>query len=454
MRSYAGRLIVKNIFYTFLTICYCSYQIEASGFLKPILAEHKDSETEEKLYNKWFAAIRENNLEIVKKIAEKVDINRADKLDGKTALIIASKKNYESIVKFLLSIPEINVNTLDSFHRTALMRACQSGHETIVKILLNISGMDVNAKDKLGATAFIHAIDNDFINIKLFFQVPGFSLKPHETLIWAAKHGYAKVIKYLLRESLINVNYQDNAGRTGLMYAAINCHADLIKLFLEIPDIDVNIQDIHGKTALIHAIPYQRCIRVLLGANEININTRDQAGQNALMIVSDKKPLFSFINQNIINMIQEKLNELTNNAISAIKSHNLELLKKLILQIGVDGIFDANGNTLLDHAFSINCPEIIIYLLQNSKDPQELLSRFPFESISPSSQVFELMLDLAYDRSKSTASTHVASEQPQKAICQVCTSKTDKLCSKCKKVYYCCAACQKADWKNHKQSCN
>ena len=39
------------------------------------------------------------------------------------------------------------------------------------------------------------------------------------------------------------------------------------------------------------------------------------------------------------------------------------------------------------------------------------------------------------------------------SFCKVCGKETLQLCSGCKKVYYCCVACQRADWKKHKKQC-
>jgi hypothetical protein len=44
----------------------------------------------------------------------------------------------------------------------------------------------------------------------------------------------------------------------------------------------------------------------------------------------------------------------------------------------------------------------------------------------------------------------------QCACCQKQATVTVKLsaCSRCKKTYYCSAACQKQDWKQHKKTCS
>jgi hypothetical protein len=38
--------------------------------------------------------------------------------------------------------------------------------------------------------------------------------------------------------------------------------------------------------------------------------------------------------------------------------------------------------------------------------------------------------------------------------CQVCRTATMKLCGQCSITYYCCVACQQADWRTHRQTCD
>ena len=62
-----------------------------------------------------------------------------------TALAKACSKNDEEMVKYLLTVPNIDVNRGDMLGFTPLMFACFNGHTNIVKILLDMQEVDVNA---------------------------------------------------------------------------------------------------------------------------------------------------------------------------------------------------------------------------------------------------------------------------------------------------------------------
>ncbi len=72
-------------------------------------------------------------------------------LDGKTALMWASYKNYQRTVHLLIE-REAEVNAQDYHGVTALMMAVEAGHKDIVKSLIK-SGADPDIKDYYGNTA-------------------------------------------------------------------------------------------------------------------------------------------------------------------------------------------------------------------------------------------------------------------------------------------------------------
>ncbi len=86
------------------------------------------------------------------------NINYQDKKNGNTALMYASLKGYEDMVKFLLD-KGANVNIQNNVGDTALSFAVLKGYEDIVKLLLD-SGVNVNIQNNDGDTVLLFAVDN------------------------------------------------------------------------------------------------------------------------------------------------------------------------------------------------------------------------------------------------------------------------------------------------------
>lgn len=315
-------------------------------------------------------------------------------------------------------------------------------------------------------------------------------------LIWASAAGFENIVKLLLQDSRIDVNFLHDEG-TALIGAACYGRENIVKLLLAVPEIDVNLQESNGLTALMYAAfeGQAAIVRLLLDFPKTNIKAiQARSSYTALMFAQKKKKL-----KPIAKMIEDKIQELqiaafesilvcsspkfrksgnpfastlcqsasteanglTNEPISAEELQNtLSTLESVIAQIG-DNIVDGRGKTLLDKAFTANSPEIVIYLLRHAKDPRELLTRFPFEDLNPTTDLFKFCMKLAYGDSAATgaASDSCATVKPDGELvnpksCAHCEA-TDcrKRCSYCKDVYYCSPECQKADWKIHKHAC-
>lgn len=375
------------------------YQIDASGV--PELGQKE-------LYTQWFEAVDFGNIETVEKLIRIVDINAQH--NGHNALMLAACRGRENIVKCLLEVPTVKFNAQDNTGQTALMCAVAYGHENIVKLLLQVPGIDLNIQNRLGDTALMTAILNDPLD--------------------------ENTVKLLLQHTGINVNLQDKRGNDALLLATQFGHENIVRLLLQVPSINVNAQNGKGNTALMFAVcgPKENIVQLLLQAPGLHLNAQNSSGKTALDCVIAAK------NPNIERLIREKIAELTSIAFKAIVNSNLEMLKSVIAQMG-DNIVDPDGKTLLDKAFTVNKPQIIQYLLTSAKDPRELLARFPFEAINPSSDLFKYFVNLAYKKlcANPACKNHV----------QECSKK----CSACKKVYYCSVDCQKADWSAHKSHC-
>lgn len=521
-----------------------------------------DQQTE--LNGHWLNAARIGDLESLRQLESKVDVNVTDFL-GNTALIFAADNGYPEIVSYLLSLPIININIQNNGGQSALIIAARNGHETIVSTLVQMPHINLNDKDTNGYTALMWATYNNHDDIvSILSQLPSIDLNAKDlssnnALMIATFWGYHTIVNILLKtpeidisvqnshgetvvsflrncpqmqssvikkidelnwlkaaedgnlekikdfSGKININAQDKWGNTALIIAASKGHNDIVKLLLQEPEINVNLQNCYKNSALMLAVDenHENIARMLAQFPGIDINAEALDGYSALMeaalngaediikilidipgIKLDTKPsLLTMIDNapEVIVLIKNKIDKLTKKAFDAISRGDLKELEPIIAQIGIDKISDHSGDTLVDKAFKANCPEIIEYLLQHAKDPQELLARFPFEYINPTSALFNYFLNLAYSTKKrKKADIEDVSEQSKKCAkyssppahtiesehhcslelstqsrrCGYCWQENcQERCSRCKAVYYCSRECQKLNWKFHKSRC-
>ena len=93
-------------------------------------------------------AAKKGHSAIVKQLLDidKVDVDSKEE-HGQTPLFLAASDSYEAIVRLLLDIGKVDVDSKDNISQTPLSWAARKGHNTIVKQLLDIDKVDVNAKD-------------------------------------------------------------------------------------------------------------------------------------------------------------------------------------------------------------------------------------------------------------------------------------------------------------------
>ena len=106
--------------------------------------------------------------ETTKNILSKIDINaRAKDNLGKTLLHQAVIKDKVNIVKFLLTLPEIDVNIQSkATEETALHYAARYGHLEIAKLLLAQTAIDVELKDSWQRTPLSRAIQEGQVEVR------------------------------------------------------------------------------------------------------------------------------------------------------------------------------------------------------------------------------------------------------------------------------------------------
>lgn len=447
----------------------------------------KKSTEQSKVLAEWFWGAL-GNIEVIKKLLHKVDINAQDN-EGYTALMTAAMYGKDDIVELLLTVPGIDLNVQNNEKETALMVAA-SHSESVVNRLLQVPSININAQDHEGETALMKAImvGNEYV-VKLFLQIPTLNINAQDkwgTTALMKAYNRPNIFKLLLRVSGININLQDNDGQTALTKAALCGYRETVEILLKEPTISVNIKaengftELNGFTALMYAVTGsdQTIVKLLLAAPTIDINTTNKNGKTALMEAVSRdalnivKLLLQVLGINITakdrlgntaydlshnfsikTLIQEKIGELVNIALCAIQESNIPVLKSVISQIGFDYIVGESGNTLLHKAFASNSADSIIFLLHHAPDTRELVcqknkaGKIPLELIDPTSDIFRYLVELPFKCEDSLKSASIK-------FCQKCkTNSAFLFCSKCKKAYYCTPQCQKSDWHMHKHNC-
>lgn len=189
--------------------------------------------------------------ELKKIFAEgEVAIDVTDNL-GQTALMRASYRGQEEVVKFLLE-KNANPNLQDEHGWAAIM----CGYEKVVEQILK-QKIEIDLRDKSGATAVMRA---------------------------AAFYGSEAVLKLLLDQKA-NPNLQDENGETALMRACEGVHQNKVQMLID-AGADLDLRDKDGNTALMIACKLGRkdVVKALLNAGA-KVDIADNSGQTAIQKV-------------------------------------------------------------------------------------------------------------------------------------------------------------------------
>lgn len=383
-----------------------------------------------------FDASRNGDLELLKKLVSKANINTQDPLCN-TPLIVAASHNHEPVISFLLKIDDININAQDHLENTALHVATEKNHEKIVSLLCKATGIDINKPNLAGETP-LHI---------------------------AVRAGYMSIVYHLLSCEQIDLYSEDGYGKTALDCAALTGNEAMVQLFLNLPDIDISLPDTDGNTVLHRLLlsnflydcnvrflktdrtkNKEKMVSLFLDHPTIIINLLNNDGNSILNLALDKKYL------HIANLIKNKIIEVTFQAFSTLKYNNTTQFQSAINIVGVD-IIDTQGDTVLHKAFGFNQVDAALKILLRAQDPRKLLTvqnkkkQFPLELLNPETPLFTLCLNLAFaDQEKSPKNRAKICAQCSKQDCQM-------RCSKCQAIYYCSPKCQKKHWAKHKFAC-
>ena len=177
------------------------------------------------------------------------------KREIKRGLLSLSTDTNVQVLRHLVDMKLLDVNTTDDLERTPLHGASQAGDMEAVGLLLRLCA-DINAVDKEGCTALHTAIKG---------SCPEIALK--------------------LIEGGANADVKDRTGRSSLHRAVMRGLKDIIDALLK-HDVDINAVDKEGRTALHKADTAEIALKLIHEGAETNV--RDNAGRLPLHEVAKK----------------------------------------------------------------------------------------------------------------------------------------------------------------------
>lgn len=392
------------IYFIFITglfsfqIDYCSSSESEDESDSESQSESESGQIPALMHKLWIAGAKNGDVEVIKLIESKLDVNEPDE-NGNTALILATKANKPKAVEALLAIPGIDVNAqTDKRKWTAFSIACFRGYTEIVNLFLKnlpcaICRAKIGAKQHCDKCLDINKHDN---------------IDEHTPLMYACRRGQTAVMMELLTEPGTYVNFKNKEGINALHVAVRRGHHKAVALLLSNPDIDVDLEAYDGVSAL-------------------------EKAQKARVT-------------RVTALVMQKLHpDLVAKVFELLEHDNTKEAIPLIKKLGF-GIFNKDGDTPLHYAAKNQKIDQLLELLRSNAEPQNLLAlqnrvgKTVVESTAIGSSLFNLYFKMI---------AHTSDK-----ICGRCgkIGCTD-FCGRCKKMYYCSANCQKADWKAHKNFC-
>ncbi|KIW89155.1 uncharacterized protein Z519_10007 [Cladophialophora bantiana CBS 173.52] len=185
-----------------------------------------------------------------------LDLNSRDDRYKGTALAWAAEYGHEGVVKLLIARDEVDIDSENSQRRTPLSFAAELDHEVVVKMLLESGKAAADAKSNYGRTPLSYAASGGNERIAELLLGTG-QVDPDSKdnnnrtpLCCAAWCGRIAVVKLLLQTHRVEADCGDDYGRTPLLSAARNGHEDVVKSFLSTGEVDGNSQDSRGRTPI------------------------------------------------------------------------------------------------------------------------------------------------------------------------------------------------------------
>ena len=274
-------------------------------------------------------------------------------------LLQSSEKGDSAKVLELLNAGA-NPNTAYNDGQTALMLACKGNYTSIVKALVE-HGALINTRSVYDHSALLYTVGLGNLELTRFLVSKGADVTKDgaQLLIFAANRSHFEMLKYLVEEEKLNVNIQTDEGNYSLIAAVIGGNIEIVRYLIgkganlnlknDTKTADYKNLSLYG-TPLIHAVTSGKFnITKLLIDTGANVNIKTNSGYSALML-SIMLNKFEFAKYLIDKGAD--VNDQDANGYSALMQAAIQVkfdLVKYLVEKGADlNRLNSKGKTILD----------------------------------------------------------------------------------------------------------
>ena len=211
------------------------------------------------------AACYKGNLIIVKMLVEAGASVHSTDYTKETCLTLAAGYGHTETVRYLVGLPEVEVNEKARNKHTALHSAVSRGHPDVVQLLID-AGADIEARNNFGHSPLLVASSKGKLSIVKLLVKAGAELCATDyrdtCLTLAAGYGHTETVRYLAGLQDLDVNHAEHGDFTALHNAVYGVHwhysgvpegyPDVVQVLID-AGADIEAKDDMGRSPLLHA---------------------------------------------------------------------------------------------------------------------------------------------------------------------------------------------------------
>jgi ankyrin repeat protein len=319
-------------------------------------------------------AAENENLDIIKTLVDAGMKTSVSDYHGNTALMVAAENNNNhEIVKYFIERGS-SLEAVDKWGGNVFERAAYNKNIEVIRTLINYSdNLSADVKKPFLESAYQTALEyNGNFSIINLIKDEKDNILNHNNIIYAINDGNLELVQELLKQD-INVNVENDIGRTPLMLTIINDYnIDIISKIIK-KGANVNARDEDGISAIVFAAVNYSNPKIidLLSQNNANLRTRDKFGNNSLIVsgINSNENIFSkLLSYEGLEVDQTNSGGWNVLFFAAKFNDNLKVIKTIANSNININAKDKKEKTALMLAAENNKPEVVNYLLDQGAD--------------------------------------------------------------------------------------